>query len=96
MKGIIIICDQELEREMDFIFRTNHIDSYSLFKNVMGKGESGLKMGDSIGPGLNFAYWIVLDDKWVPSFIKDLKEFKENKLKNKGISVFTFPIEGAF
>ncbi len=95
MKGIIIICDQELEREIDFIFRSNKIENYSLFKNVMGKGESGLKLGDSVGPGLNFAYWIVLDEKTAQTFIKDLKDFKENKLKNKGISVFYFPIEGA-
>ncbi len=96
MKGFLIICDQELQPEMDFLLRANQIDHFSLFRDVQGKGGSGLKQGDSIGPGLNLAYWIVLEDKRANTFLKELKDFKQNKLKNKGVKVFLLPIEETF
>ena len=95
MKGFLIICDQELQPEMDFLLRANRVEQFTLFRNVQGKGGSGLKQGDSVGPGLNLVYWIVLDEHRTPSFLKELKDFKQNKLKNKGVQVFLLPVEEA-
>ena len=95
MKGFLIICDQELELEMDFLLRANHIEYFTLFRNVQGKGGTGLKQGNSVGPGLNLAYWIGSDDRKTPAFLKELKDFKQNKLKNKGVQVFLLPVEEA-
>ncbi|HBQ20555.1 MAG: hypothetical protein A2Z91_07210 [Deltaproteobacteria bacterium GWA2_38_16] len=96
MKAFLIICDQELQPEMDFLLRANKIEQFSLFTHVQGKGESGLKTGDSIGPGLNHAYWIVVKESLATPFLKELKEFKHKKLKNKGIQVFILPVEESF
>lgn len=96
LKAVFIICDQELQPEMDFLLRANHVEQFTLFRNVQGKGGTGLKQGDSVGPGLNLAYWIVLDDRQTTAFLKELKDFKQNKLKNKGVQVFLLPVEELF
>lgn len=93
MKSFLIICDQELESEINFILRANHIECYTLFRNAQGCGHSGLKQGDSTGPGLNHVYWIALKEKEAAAFLRELKEFKYQKLKNKGIKIFVLPVE---
>lgn len=96
MKALFIVFDQELQHELDFILRANQIENYSRLDDVRGKGGSGLKEGNAIGPGLNHIYWIVLEDKAIEKFLRELKEFKTHKLKNKGIQVFVLPVETAF
>ena len=96
LKAFLIICDQELQPEMDFLLRANHVEQFTLFRNVHGKGGTGLKQGDSVGPGLNLAYWIVVDNRHTPAFLKELKDFKQNKLKNKGVQIFLLPVEEIF
>ena len=93
MKAIIIIYDQELQNEVDFILRSSQIQYFSRFDGVKGQGDSGLKLGDAVGPGLNSAYWIVLQDDQTKTVIRDLKDFKNHKLKNKGVQIFVLPVE---
>ncbi|MBI4041233.1 MAG: hypothetical protein HY390_05140 [Deltaproteobacteria bacterium] len=96
MKAIMMVCDQELQPEMDFLLRSNHIETFTLIQKVQGSGESGLKLGNPIGPGLNLVYWIVLDPVTAKKFVEELKLFKEQKLKKKGVQVFVIPIEEGF
>ncbi len=93
MKALIVIYDQELQNELDFILRSNKIEYYTRFDGVFGKGRSGLKMGDSIGPGTNRMYCIVLEDTTAQKLSQELKNFKNQKLKKKGIQIFTLPVE---
>ena len=93
MKAIFMIYDQELQNEVDFILRSNRVEHFSRFDGIKGQGESGLKLGDAVGPGLNCAYWIVLPDEQSKTLVKELKEFKNHKLKNKGIQLFVLPVE---
>ena len=96
MKGLMIVCDQELQAELDYLLRSNGIQTYTLFKNVQGMGESGLKQGDSIGPGLNLLYWVVLEAGKLPPFLNELKTLKQKKLKQKGIQIFVIPVEASY
>lgn len=93
MKAFFIFYDQELQPEVDFLLRSSKVEKFSRFVEVQGKGDSGLKEGSAVGPGLNHALWVALEDQTAQKFLSELKEFKKNKLKHKGIEIFMFNIE---
>ncbi|MEK7790851.1 MAG: PG0541 family transporter-associated protein [Deltaproteobacteria bacterium] len=95
MKAFFIFYDQELLPEVEFLLRSSKVENFSRFTAVQGKGDSGLKEGSAVGPGLNHALWIVLEDQISQKFLSELKEFKKDKLKQKGIKIFMFPIEAS-
>lgn len=95
MKAFFIFYDQELLPEVEFLLRSSKVERFSRFVAVQGKGDSGLKEGSAVGPGLNHALWVVLEDQNAQKFLSELKEFKQQKLKHKGIEIFMFPIEAS-
>lgn len=95
MKAFFIFYDQELQPEVEFMLRSSEIKQFSRFLGVHGKGDSGLKEGSSIGPGLNHALWVVIEDQAAVKFLSDIREFKKQKLKHKGIAIFMINLEAA-
>lgn len=95
MKAFFIFYDQELQPEVEFMLRSSKIKEFSRFLGVHGKGDSGLKEGSSVGPGLNHALWVVLEDPVAVKFLNELKEFKKQKLKHKGIAIFMLNLEAS-
>lgn len=95
MKAFFIFYDQELQPEIEFMLRSSKIEEFSRFLGVHGKGNSGLKEGSSVGPGLNHALWVVLEDQAAMKFLGELREFKKQKLKHKGIAIFMLNLEAA-
>jgi|GEM_PF-4298560 len=53
MKRVELIFDESNEAEMEMILRQCGVEYYTRFHGVTGVGQSGAKLGNSTGPGIN-------------------------------------------
>jgi len=53
MKRVEIIFEESNENEILMILRQAKVEGYTRYHGVTGKGESGEKLGNAVGPGIN-------------------------------------------
>ncbi len=90
---VLFVYDSGLDHQILHILKNMNITCYTKVLNVRGAGNSGLKFGDSIGPGENNLVFTVIEEKILARLKAQIKVYKKNLLEKQGLKVFILPVE---
>jgi hypothetical protein len=97
MKVLWIVCNESLSEDVrEILDATERVDCYTVWEGLYGvnRHERKSRWGDSVWPGLNWAFWIVADEDELAVIMESLKKFKAADVaKLAGIKAWTQEIE---
>lgn len=77
MKLVTVIYDSGIEPDMEKLLKQHGIEHYTLLRNVHGAGETGIRGGDPVWPGVNNVLLLVLNDDQVQPLITAAHAMRE-------------------
>lgn len=77
MKRIEIIFEESNENEIMMILRQARVENYTRFHGVTGRGASGEKLGNAIGPGINSVIVIFVDEETAGRVVAGVRRFQD-------------------
>lgn len=77
MKRVEIIFEESNENEIMMILRQAKVDNYTRFHGVTGKGESGEKLNNAIGPGINNVIVTIIDEEAAGRVVAAVRRFQD-------------------
>ncbi len=77
MKRVEIIFEESNENEILMILRQARVDSYTRYHGVMGKGVSGEKLGNAVGPGINHVIVVIVDEEAAGRIVAAVRRFQD-------------------
>jgi len=77
MKLVIAIYDSGIQPDMMGLLERHGIGHHTLLQNVHGAGETGIRTGDPIWPGVNNILMLVLNDDQVPPLVADAHAMRD-------------------
>jgi len=92
-KMIYLIYDSTLDHQVTHILKNFNIKNYTKIKNINGSGTSGLRLGNSLGPGLNNFIFLVVEDELTIRLKSQIIKYKNNLLEKNGLKMFIMPLE---
>lgn len=84
MKRIEIIFDEANENEVLMILRQAQVEHYTRYHGVTGKGSSGAKLNNAIGPGINNVLVVYASDEQVERITTAIRRFKQIATESGG------------
>jgi len=91
MVRIEVIANRSVEENiLDALRHENAGKHYTKYPNILGVGNSGPRMGDSIWPEENFIFVFWCEDEEVGAIERAVFSVKE-KFPNEGIKMFSLP-----
>jgi nitrogen regulatory protein PII len=93
MKLVIAIVDQALEPDVRDVFVHLDIHHYTYWTDVRGSGETGIKRGTPVYPGLNTIFMIACADEAVKPFIERMHEVRDSFPLRPGMKILVVPAE---
>jgi hypothetical protein len=97
MKVLWIVCNESLAEDVrEILDASEFIDGYTVCDGLYGvnKPDRRSHWGDAVWPGLNWAFWIVVDDSGLAAILRSLKKFKDTDVaKYAGIKAWAQEIE---
>jgi hypothetical protein len=93
MKGVIIVYASALETQLMLALTKCGLKKYTKFPYLHGVGgHSEPHLDTQVWPGSNMGLLIALEEKMLPSLLKEVKELKQ-QFSDEGIKAFSFPLE---
>ena len=77
MKRVEIIFEESNENEILMILRRAKVECHSRFHGITGKGVSGEKLNNSIGPGVNHMILVIVDEETASQIVGAVRRFQE-------------------
>lgn len=77
MKRVEIIFEESNENEIMMILRQAKVENYTRYHGVTGKGESGEKLNNAIGPGINNVIVVVVDEEAAGRVVAAVRRFQD-------------------
>jgi nitrogen regulatory protein PII len=77
MKRIEIIFEESNENEIMMILRQANVEFHTRYHGVTGKGESGEKLNNAIGPGINNVIVVIVDEEAAGRVVSAIRRFQE-------------------
>lgn len=77
MKRIEIIFEDSSEKEIMMILRQAKAEFYTSYHGVTGKGASGEKLNNAIGPGINQVVVVIVDEETASRIVAAVRRFQE-------------------
>ena len=77
MKRVEIIFEESNENEILMILRQAKVEYYTRFTGVTGTGESGTKMNNAVGPGINHVVVAIVDEEAAGRIVAAVRRFQE-------------------
>ena len=93
MKLLLILVDSNHRKDVERILDEHNVTGYSELPNVLGKGETGKKMGSRAFPGSSTLYFIATEGDVCQTLCADLKVLRERAGREEGLKVFALDAE---
>jgi hypothetical protein len=93
MKLLMILVDSNHQDDVERILEAHEVSGYSELPNVLGKGESGRKLGSRAFPGSSTLYFTAIPRDMCETLCGDLKALREKAGREEGLKVFTLDAE---
>ncbi len=71
-KLVFIVCEQGIEPDVMEIMQQHGLNHYTRWTDCQGAGETGIRQGNPIWPGLNSVIMIVMDEDKIEPLRRDL------------------------
>lgn len=89
MKLLLIFVDADHARDVEELLDTRGVSGYSTFPNVLGKGQTGRKLGTRAFPGSNSLYFVALPDGDCRGLCEELRTLRDAKGPEEGLKAYT-------
>ena len=93
MKLLMIVVDSNHQKDVEEILDRHQVPGFSELTNVLGKGETGRKLGSRAFPGSSTLYFTVVGPNLCEPLCSDLKALNEKAGKEEGLFAFTMEAE---
>jgi hypothetical protein len=93
MKLLMILVDSNHQEDVEKILEAHRVPGYTEVPNVLGKGESGRKLGSRAFPGSSNMYLTALDGGTCETLCADLKALDERAGPEEGLKAFILDAE---
>ncbi|MDF1811117.1 MAG: hypothetical protein P1V20_02855 [Verrucomicrobiales bacterium] len=77
MKRIEIIFEESNESEIMMILRQSKVENYTRYHAVTGKGASGEKLNNAVGPGINSVIVVIVDEEVAGRIVAGVRRFQD-------------------
>ena len=93
MKLLMIVVDANHHEDVEKILDKHQVPGFSELPNVLGKGQTGRKLGSRAFPGSSTLYFTAVDGDLCHPLCDDLKALSEKAGKDEGLFAFTLDAE---
>lgn len=93
MMMVMIVYDTGAEPLVEKALETVGADAWTRITEVVGKGRTGLRMGDPVFPGYNNVMMAVIPDEILEPLKKELAGIPDEFIKQLPFRVFAWPCE---
>jgi hypothetical protein len=93
MKLLMIMVDSNHQQEVDRILEAHNVGGYTELTNVLGKGVSGLKLGNRAFPGSNTLFFTVVDGDICKTLCAELQALDVRCGPEEGLTAFILDAE---
>ncbi|MDP3909564.1 MAG: hypothetical protein Q8Q14_04155 [Gemmatimonadales bacterium] len=93
MTALMIFVDADRARDVEQILEARDLPGYTEFPTVLGKGQTGRKLGTRAFPGSTSLYFTVLPRNNAPALIDALRELRARRGAAEGLKVYAFNTE---
>ena len=93
MKLLLILVDSNHQKDVERVLDEHQVPGYSELPNVLGKGETGRKLGNRAFPGSSTLYFTAIGGDTCQTLCADLKALRERAGREEGLKVFTLDAE---
>lgn len=93
MKMVMIICPASREEEITALIAEHDIHAYSVIRDVVGAGKTGIKMGTHIWPGKSILIFAAVESMKSEELSAALKRCEQDLLPGEGFRAFIMPVE---
>jgi len=88
MKLLLIFVDSDHAADVERLLEQSDVPGYSEFPSVLGKGESGRKLGTRAFPGSSTLYFVALPDGTCKGLCDELKDLQTKKGPEEGLKAY--------
>ncbi len=93
MKLLMILVDSNHQKDVEEILERHNVSGYTEVPNVLGKGETGRKLGSRAFPGSNNLFFTAVDGDICQTLCADLRALRERAGKEEGLKAFILDAE---
>ena len=93
MKMVLMIVDASLADDIKQMLRECDAPGYSELPEVLGKGETGKKLGSRAFPGSSTLFMVALDETCVGQIREKLATLDKTVGSTEGLRAFSFDVE---
>jgi hypothetical protein len=93
MKLLMIVVDSNHQRDVEKILEDHDVPGFTEIPNVLGKGQTGRKMGSRAFPGSSTLYFTAVDGDICKTLCRDLEVLNERAGKEEGLFAFALEAE---
>jgi hypothetical protein len=93
MKLVMILVDADRAPDVERILEHRGLPGYTEIPQVLGKGETGRKLGTRAFPGAETLYFTVIPAADVDALAGDLRNLRDARGPAEGLRVFTLDSE---
>jgi hypothetical protein len=93
MKLVMILVDADRAPDVERILERRGLPGYTEIPQVLGKGETGRKLGTRAFPGAETLYFTVIPAGRVDGLAGDLRNLRDARGPAEGLRVFTLDSE---
>ncbi len=93
MKLLMILVDTNHQNAVEEILDRHQVQGFSELPDVLGRGETGRKLGSRAFPGSSTLYFTVIDPSICASLCGELQALNDEIGKEEGLFAFTMEAE---
>jgi hypothetical protein len=93
MRLLMIVVDSNHRDDVEEILDRHNVPGFSELPNVLGKGETGRKLGSRAFPGSSTLYFTVVEPGLCEPLCGELRALNERAGKEEGLFAFTMEAE---
>ena len=93
MKLLMIMVDADRREDVEGLLDRYEVSGYSEVPNVLGKGESGRKLGSRAFPGSSTLYFTVVPRDTYEALCGELKTLDAKSARDDGLTAFILNAE---
>ena len=89
MRLLLIFVDADHAEDVERILDNHGVQGYSQFPHVLGKGETGRKLGTRAFPGSSTLYFVAIDDDDCETLCAQFKALQAQTGPEEGLRAYT-------
>lgn len=93
MKMLVLIGPEGREDDLRNLIASHEVHAYSEFRNVIGEGATGRRLGTPVFPGRLVMIFTVVEDPQLDVLRPAVEQFRSTLYPGESVRAFVLPVE---